>query len=423
MSTLHYKNGTLHMEDVALDALAATHGTPIYCYSTEQIADNFHALQNALKTVMPESGFTICYACKANSNQAVIQLLRRLGAGADVVSGGEMYRAFKAGIKAKHMVFSGVGKTDAELTKAIKNGILKINVESEAELLNISRIAQREAKEAHVAIRINPNVDAETHAKITTGLDENKFGIDIGDAPALFDRAAKLAGVKATGVAVHIGSQITTLAPYREAFRATAALVEQLRAQGRTISTIDIGGGIGITYKDETPLDLAGYAGLIRDILLPLGAHIILEPGRFLVGNAGVLVTKVIYTKKTARKNFLIVDAAMNDLIRPALYEAYHPVLPVKENMAAQAVSYDVVGPVCETGDTFLTDEKMHEMQTDDLAAITVAGAYGAVMASTYNTRPLVPEVLVSGKQFDLIRKPQKIEDLVAGDIVPPWLL
>lgn len=424
MSTLEYKSGKLHMENVPLEKIAEEHGTPIYCYSTKQIADNFHDWQQVLSKVLPTDKFTICYACKANSNLAVIKLLGRLGAGVDVVSGGEMYRAFKAGIAAKKMVFSGVGKSEAEITKAVKNELLLINVESMSELKLISKVSMKEGKKTNIALRINPNVDAKTHAKITTGLKENKFGIDLDEAITLYDKARSMSGIVPTGVAVHIGSQLTDLAPYQEAFQCVATLVKKLRENGHTITTVDLGGGIGITYKDEIPPDLNTYAEMIRDIILPLDVHVVVEPGRSIVGNAGVLLTRILHEKKSPHKTFLIVDAAMNDLIRPALYDAYHPIIPCNEPAADQKKAvFDIVGPVCETADTFLTDAEMPENLTaGDLLAITVSGAYGAVMASNYNTRPLTPEVLVSADQYDLIRKPQKIEDIVNNDVVPKWL-
>ncbi|MCE9508502.1 MAG: diaminopimelate decarboxylase [Alphaproteobacteria bacterium] len=424
MSAIGYKSGKLHIENVALEKIAETHGTPVYCYSAEQIADNFRAWQSALRKVMPDDKFTICYACKANSNLAVMKLLGGLGAGADVVSGGEMHRAFRAGIPGGKMVFSGVGKSEAELATAIKNGLMLINVESGSELRLISKIAQRENTRANISFRINPNVDAKTHAKITTGLRENKFGIDLEDAAAFYREAKAMPGILPTGVSIHIGSQLTDLAPFEEAFTHLAGLVAQLRQQGHAIATLDLGGGLGITYKDEVPPDLGQYAALIRDIILPLGVHVVLEPGRSIVGDAGILLTRVLHKKEGHTKKFLIVDAAMNDLMRPALYGAYHPVIPCNAPAAGQAQAVvDVVGPVCETSDTFLTDTALPENITaGDLLAIMVSGAYGAVMASNYNTRPLVPEVLVHDGKFDLVRKIQKIEDILNDDIVPGWL-
>jgi diaminopimelate decarboxylase len=287
----------------------------------------------------------------------------------------------------------------------------------------IAEIAKREKKQAHIALRVNPDVDAKTHAKITTGTSENKFGIDIKDAPALYRKARETEGLAPTGVAVHIGSQLTDLAPYEETFRRVAELVNTLRSQNNVITTVDLGGGIGITYKDETPLDLEKYAALIRDIILPLNVHVILEPGRSIVGNAGVLLTRVLYYKGGHAKKFLIVDAGMNDLMRPSLYDAYHPILPCNEaSPKSLKTAYDVVGPVCESSDIFMADASLPRTEQGSLLSIMVSGAYGASMSSNYNSRPLLPEVLVSDDQFDLVRKPQKIEDVVAYDIVPEWL-
>lgn len=424
MSAIGYKSGQLHIENVALESVAKTCGTPVYCYSTAQITDNFHAWQSALRKIMPDGKFTICYACKANSNLAVMKLMGRMGAGADVVSGGEVYRAFKAGIPAKKTIFSGVGKSAAELTTAIRSGLMLINVESRPELELIAKIARKEKAKVNIALRINPDVDARTHAKITTGLRENKFGIDIRDAAALYDQARAMTGIMPSGVAIHIGSQLTDLAPFAEAFRHVAKLVVNLRKRGHAITVIDLGGGLGITYEDEVPPDLGHYAALVRDIILPLDVHVAVEPGRSIVGNAGILLTRVLHKKEGHEKRFLIIDAAMNDLMRPALYGAHHPVIPCKEPGLKQAKSgFDVVGPVCETGDTFLTNAKMPEnIIAGDLLAIMVSGAYGAVMASNYNTRPLVPEVLVNAGRFDLVRKTQTIEDIVNNDIIPEWL-
>ena len=418
--TIAYRKNTLHMEGVALEKIAAAFGTPVYCYSASRIEENFHAYRRALARVMPEDNFTICYACKANSNLAVLRLLQKEGAGADIVSGGELYRVLKARIPVSKIVYSGVGKTEEELAEAIRRDLFQINVESEHELELISRIAKKLKKTARVAFRVNPNVDAKTHAKITTGKKENKFGVDIRHAPALYARAAKLPGVEAVGVAVHIGSQLTSLAPFGRAYMRVAELVKTLRKQGHAITRVDLGGGLGITYKDETPPDLSLYALLIRDIILPLKVHVILEPGRSIVGDAGVLLSRVVQVKEGRDKKFMIIDAAMNDLLRPSLYGAYHRIAPCRRT--AQKAVYDVVGPVCETGDTFLTDESLPRQAAGDLVAIMTSGAYGAVMSSNYNTRPLAPEVLVKGGKFALVRAPQSVEDIVRNDRVPGWV-
>jgi diaminopimelate decarboxylase len=420
MGNIGYKKGRLFIEGVELAKLAEEFGTPLYCYSSQQIADNFNAYKNAFTRAFPKGGFTICYACKANSNQAVLRHLRNLGAGADIVSGGEMARVLKAGIPSSKIVFSGVGKSEAELAEAVKRGLFQINVESRHELAIISRYAQKYKKTVNVAIRVNPNVDAKTHAKITTGKKENKFGIDIALAPALYAEAKRLKGVEACGVAVHIGSQLTDISPFRKAYTRVAALVNTLRKQGHNITRVDLGGGIGITYKDETPVNMDAYAGMVAEVIGPLKVHVVLEPGRSIVGNAGLLLSRVVSVKHGTAKKFLIVDAAMNDLLRPSLYGAYHAVLACKE--ARATATYDVVGPVCETGDTFLTNEKLPALKDGDLVAIMTSGAYGAAMSSNYNTRPLAAEAIVQGKKAGLARKIQSVDDIIRNDRVPEWL-
>lgn len=418
--SIGYKNSRLHMDAVALSDVAAKFGTPLYCYSASRIEENFNAYKKALSGVT--KNFTICYACKANSNQAVLRLLQKQGAGADIVSGGELHRALSAKIDPSKIVYSGVGKSEEELVVAIKRGIFQINVESAPELELISKIAKRLKKTVNVSIRVNPDVDAKTHAKITTGKKENKFGIDIADAPALYARAKKLPGINACGVAVHIGSQLTSLGPFRAAYQRVAELIKLLRKQGHNITRADLGGGLGITYKNEVPPDLKKYAQIIGEIIVPLKVHVVLEPGRYIVGDAGVLLSRVVSVKHGHKKKFLILDAAMNDLIRPALYDAYHAVLPLKKDASRKPVSYDVVGPVCETGDTFHTNEMLPELQPGDYVAIMTSGAYGAVMSSNYNTRPLAAEAVVKGRKFALARKIQTVEDLVKNDIVPGWV-
>jgi len=423
MLSTTFKKNKLHMEGVDLQTLADKYGTPLYCYSTEQITKNFNAYRDAFAHVTDLKNVTICYACKANSNIAVMQLLAGLGAGADIVSGGELARALKAKIPANKIVFSGVGKSAEELEDAIRRNIFQINVESEKELVLINDISVRLKKLTSIAIRVNPNVDAKTHAKITTGKKENKFGIDIDKAPALYKKALKMKGVAAVGVAVHIGSQLTTLAPFERAYKRVAQLVKTLRKQGNLITRVDLGGGIGITYKDETPPELAFYALMVRDVIMPLNVHIVLEPGRSIVGNAGVLLSRVRHVKEGRNKKFLILDAGMNDLMRPALYDAYHAVQPLnKKTGSTKNVKYDVVGPVCETGDTFLTGESLPPLKAGDLVALMCSGAYGAVMSSTYNTRPLAGEVMVSGKKSALVRRVQSVADMIRQDIVPDWI-
>jgi diaminopimelate decarboxylase len=421
MSCFTYKKNVLHIEDLPLSRIAEKYGTPVYCYSAARLEENFSNWHNALRKIADKKDFTICYAVKANSNQAVLRFLSTLGAGADIVSGGELYRARQAGIPANKIVYSGVGKSEAELTEAIRQGLLQINVESEPELLLISKIATQLKKTVRVALRVNPDVDAKTHKKITTGKKENKFGIDITDAPTLYMKAKKLSGLNPCGVAVHIGSQLLSLAPYKTAYRRIADLVRLLQKRGIDITTVDLGGGIGIRYKDETPPDLNAYAAIIRDVILPLGVHVVVEPGRGIVGDAGVLLSRVLNVKKSPHKTFVILNAAMNDLIRPALYEAYHGILPVAKS-GAKKMKCDIVGPVCETGDTFHEDFSLSPLKTGDLVAIMTTGAYGSAMSSTYNTRPLAPEVLVKGDTFDLIRKVQTVEDIANLDLVPGWV-
>lgn len=412
-----YKGKALCIEGLPLEKVAKTYGTPAYCYSAARVEENYRAYDRALKAALGKGAFTICYAVKANGNLAVLSLLQKLGAGADVVSGGELLRAQKAGIPAAKTVYSGVGKSEAELTEAIRKNLLQINVESESELRLISKIATHLGKTARIAFRINPDVDAKTHKKITTGKKENKFGIDIGEAPRFYALAARLPGIRASGVAVHIGSQLLSLAPYGAAYRRVAGLVRELRRQDHDIATVDLGGGIGVRYHDETPPDLARYARLVRDTIAPLNVHIIVEPGRSIVADAGVLISRVLNVKRTRHKTFVILDAAMNDLMRPALYDAYHAVLPCKKT-GAKKVRCDIVGPVCETGDTFHTDEMMEPVKEGSLVAIMTCGAYGAVMSSAYNTRPPAAEVLVRKGRARLVRKTRTAADLVAEDIM-----
>jgi diaminopimelate decarboxylase len=416
--SIDYKGKALCIEGMPLEKVAEAYGTPAYCYSAARVEENYLAYDRALRAELGRGAFTICYAVKANGNVAVLSLLKKLGAGADVVSGGELLRAQKAGTPAAKTVYSGVGKSEAELTAAIKKNLLQINVESESELRLISKIATRLGRKTRIAFRINPDVDAKTHKKITTGRKENKFGIDIDEAPRFYALAARLPGIEASGVAVHIGSQLLSLAPYGAAYRRVAELVRTLRRKGHDITTIDLGGGIGVRYHDEKPPDLSRYARLIREIIAPLGVHIVVEPGRSIVADAGVLLSRVLNVKKTRHKTFVILDAAMNDLMRPALYDAYHAVLPCRKT-GAKKTRCDIVGPICETGDTFHTNEMMEPVREGDLVAIMTCGAYGAVMSSAYNTRPPAAEVLVQKGRARLVRKIRTAEDLVAEDIVP----
>ena len=416
-----YRAGVMHAEGVDLVALAESVGTPFYCYSTATLERHYRVFAEAFADVPS----LVCYAMKANSNQAVIATLARLGAGADVVSGGELKRALAAGVPPEKIMFSGVGKTGSELAAAVEAGILCINVESEAELELLSAIASSKGRTACVSVRVNPDVDAKTHAKIATGKSENKFGIPISRAREVYAHAGKLKGLRASGVDMHIGSQITDLQPFDDAFALLSEFVRALRADGHHIEHVDLGGGLGIPYREdnEPPPDPAAYAAIVKRATRGLDCKLIFEPGRMIVGNAGILVTRVIYVKRGEAKSFVIVDAAMNDLIRPTLYEAYHDVRPVNERpSSAPRMIADVVGPVCETGDYLALDRDIPEPKAGDLIAVMTAGAYGAVQAGTYNTRPLVPEVLVKGDQWALVRPRLEAEALIAMDRMPKWL-
>ncbi|MFZ1882989.1 MAG: diaminopimelate decarboxylase [Rhodoplanes sp.] len=416
-----YRNGVLHAEAVDLTRLAAAVGTPFYCYSTATLERHYRVFAGAFAEVPS----LVCYAMKANSNQAVIKTLARLGAGADVVSGGELKRARGAGIPVDKIMFSGVGKTADELAAAVDEGILCVNVESEPELELLSAVAAAKGRAANVSLRVNPDIDARTHAKIATGKAENKFGIPISRAREAYARAAKLPGLRVTGVDMHIGSQITALQPFDDAFALLSNFVRMLRADGHAIEHIDLGGGLGIPYRDddEQPPHPDDYAAVVKRATRELGCMLIFEPGRLLVGNAGILVTRAIYVKRGEAKTFVIVDAAMNDLVRPTLYEAHHAVWPVREPAAAAPrLVADIVGPVCESGDFLALDREIVAPASGDLLAIMSAGAYGAVQAGTYNTRPLVPEVMVNGDQWALVRPRLDVDALIALDRLPPWL-
>jgi diaminopimelate decarboxylase len=421
MNHFDYRNGVLHAEAVNLSALAASVGTPFYCYSTATLERHYRVFSEAFAG----EKILVCYAMKANSNQSVLRTLARLGAGADVVSGGELKRALAAGIAPQKIVFSGVGKTEAELRAALAADILCINIESEPELELLSRLAVETGRVARISVRVNPDVDAGTHAKISTGKSENKFGIPLTHAQAVYARAARMPGIKVTGADMHIGSQITDLARMETAFRILAEFVQSLRADGHDISHVDFGGGLGIPYymDREAPPAPDAYAAMVKRVTHNLGCTLMFEPGRMIVGNAGILVTRVIYVKRGEGKNFVIIDAAMNDLIRPTLYEAYHDILPVKEAAAnAPTMVADVVGPVCETGDYLALDRTLAEPKAGDLLAVMTAGAYGAVQSGTYNTRALVPEVLVNGDQYAIVRPRLDVDALIALDRPAPWL-
>jgi diaminopimelate decarboxylase len=421
MNHFDYRNGVLHAEAVNLIELATAVGTPFYCYSTATLERHYHVFSQAFageKTL-------VCYAMKANSNQSVLRTLAKLGAGAGVVSGGELNRALAAGIPAEKILFSGIGKTEAELSAALAADILCINIESEPELELLSRLASGQGKTARISVRVNPDVDAGTHAKISTGKSENKFGIPLTQARAVYARAAKLPGIRVTGADMHIGSQITDLARMETAFRILADFVQTLRADGHTISHVDFGGGLGIPYymDREVPPEPAAYAAMVKRVTHNLGCTLMFEPGRMIVGNAGILVSRVIYVKHGDAKNFVIIDAAMNDLIRPTLYEAHHDILPLREaGQNPQMIVADVVGPVCETGDYLALGRSLPKPKAGDLLAIMTAGAYGAVQSGTYNTRALVPEVLVKDDQYAVVRPRLEVDALIAMDRPAPWL-
>lgn len=420
MNHFEYQNGQLCAEDVAIADIAAAVGTPFYCYSSATLTRHARVFMDAFKGQPAR----LCYSVKANSNLAVIATLAAEGAGADVVSEGELRRALAVGIAPAQIVFSGVGKTATELAFALDVGIDQFNVESEPELELLAEIAATKGLIARIAIRVNPDVDAKTHDKIATGKAENKFGISWQRAPAVYARAAELPSIAAIGIDVHIGSQLTSLEPFEAAFTRVAGMVEALRASGHTISRIDMGGGLGIPYRgdNDIPPHPDEYAALVKRTVGHLGCELTFEPGRMIVGNAGILVARVIYVKEGDGRTFAIVDAAMNDLIRPTLYEAFHEIRPVTEPTGSDLTTYDVVGPVCETGDYLAKGRDLAPLHAGDLVAIMSAGAYGAVQASSYNTRPLVPEVLVRGDEYAIIRARPDYDEILKQDKIPAWL-
>ncbi len=416
-----YRNGILHAEDIPLPDIAAQAGTPFYVYSAATLRRHFRLFEEALSPL----DHLICFSVKSNSNLAVLKLLGDLGAGMDVVSGGEYARARAAGIPGERIVFSGVGKTREEMRAALEGGIRQFNVESEAEMHQLSEVATSLGKTADIAFRINPDVDAETHEKISTGKAENKFGVPISRAREAYAAAARLPGLNPLGIDLHIGSQLTSLAPFRKAFTRIASLTETLRADGHAISRLDLGGGLGIPYEasNEGPPLPVEYGQMVKEVLGHLGCEIEIEPGRLIAGNAGLMVARVIYVKQGEDRTFLILDAAMNDLVRPALYEAHHDIVPVAEPAPGIVPTpYDIVGPVCETGDTFARARPLAPLEAGDLVAFRSAGAYGAVMASEYNSRPLIPEVLVDGARFAIIRRRPTYEEMLSRDMIPAWL-
>ncbi|WP_299878138.1 diaminopimelate decarboxylase [uncultured Sulfitobacter sp.] len=415
-----YRDGALYAEDVAISEIAAAVGTPFYVYSTATLLRHFRLFDEALAGM----DHLVCYAMKANSNQAVLRTLAQAGAGMDVVSGGEYRRARAAGVPGDRIVFSGVGKTREEIRLALEGGIRQFNVESEPEMAVLDAEAQALGLRAPITVRVNPDVDAKTHAKIATGKSENKFGIPISRAREVYAMAATMPGLEVIGIDVHIGSQLTDLEPYRLAYRKVAELTEQLRADGHGIMRLDLGGGLGIPYERsnaDPPLP-SDYGLVVREELGHLGCEIEIEPGRLIAGNAGLMVSEVIYVKSGEGRDFLIIDGAMNDLIRPAMYEAHHDIIPVIEPApGVEPQPIDIVGPVCESGDTFAKQRLMPPMKSGDLAAFRSAGAYGAVMASEYNSRPLIPEVLVHEDQFAVIRARPTFDEMINRDTIPPW--
>ena len=416
-----YRSGVMHAEDVDLREIARAVGTPFYCYSTATIERHFRVFSAAFA----DAQALVCYAMKANPNQAVLRILARLGAGMDVVSEGELRRARAAGVPGEKIIFSGVGKTREEFALGLDENILCFNVESEPELAALSEVAAARRQTARVAIRVNPDIDARTHAKISTGKSENKFGVPISRAREVYARAKALPGIVVTGVDMHIGSQIVDLKPFDDAFALLADFVRQLRADGHMIDHVDLGGGLGIPYRrdNDPPPHPERYAEIVKRRTAGLDCWLALEPGRLIVGNAGILVAKVLYVKRGAGRNFVIVDAAMNDLIRPTLYEAHHDILPVVEAGAqASRIFADIVGPICESGDYLGLDRDLPEPAAGDLLAIMTAGAYGAAQAGTYNSRLLIPETLVDGAAFATIRPRPNYDDLIGLDKIPPWL-
>jgi diaminopimelate decarboxylase len=414
-----YRKGEMHAESVPLARIAAQVGTPFYCYSAGALRTALREFTDGLKGM----NASVCYAMKANSSQAVIRLFAGMGAGADIVSEGEMKRALAAGVPADRIVYSGVGKKATELMAALQAGVGQINVESQSELETLNAVAGQLGKTADITIRVNPDVDAKTHAKITTGKKGNKFGIDIDLARAAFAEAGKLKHLRVVGIAMHIGSQLEKLGPYRSAIRRMGKFIQQLRADGHRIDRFDIGGGLGIVYRKEKPPSIAEFLAMVRRETKGLECELTFEPGRRLVGEAGVLVGEVILVKPGASKTFVIVDAAMNDLIRPTLYDAWHDILPVRQSRPGTAtIRCDVVGPICESGDYLALDRRLPPLVAGDLVMIRSAGAYGAVMASTYNSRPLAPEVMVDGTRFAVTRPRASMEELIAAERIPPWL-
>jgi diaminopimelate decarboxylase len=418
MHYFSYKNGQLYAEDVPLSEIAQEVGTPTYVYSQATLERHYRAFSQAFEGV----DHLVCLAVKANSNRAVIATLARQGAGADIVSGGELTRCLAAGVPPERIVYSGVGKSLAEMELALTAGILMFNIESSQELMVLDEVAGRLGVKAPVSLRVNPDVDAQTHPKITTGLAKNKFGLDMEAAFAQYQEAANLANVELKGISCHIGSQLTKVEPFADALERVAVLVGRLKGAGIELSLLDLGGGLGITYHDEQPPSPAQYAEALTGRVGSMGLKLVLEPGRAIVGNAGVLLARVLFTKDTPAKHFIIVDAAMNDLVRPAMYDSFHALLPVVEDALRPKVVADVVGPICETGDFLARDREMRDLERGDLLAVMSAGAYGFSMASTYNSRPRAAEVMVNGDRWSVVRRRETAEELMRGERLPDWM-
>ena len=419
MSYFAYRKGEMHAEGVALKTIAAQVGTPFYCYSAGALRTALGEFNRGMKGM----NASVCYAMKANSSLAVIKTFAEMGAGADIVSEGEMRRALAAGVPARRIIYSGVGKKATELMAALQAGVGQINVESVAELETLNAVAGQLGKRADITIRVNPDVDARTHAKITTGKKGNKFGIDLNLARDAFAEAGKLPHLRVVGIAMHIGSQLTTLAPYAKSISKVAKFIAQLRADGHRIDRFDIGGGLGIVYRNEKPPSIAEFLAVVKKATKGLDCELTFEPGRRLVGEAGVLVGEVILVKPGVSKTFVIVDAAMNDLIRPTLYDAWHDIVPVRQPRPGTAtIRCDIVGPICESGDYLAQNRDLPRLSAGDLVMVRSAGAYGAVMGSSYNTRPLAPEVMVDGTRFAVTRPRPSIEDMLSAERFPPWM-
>ncbi|MFZ0448684.1 MAG: diaminopimelate decarboxylase [Desulfatiglandaceae bacterium] len=418
MHHFHYRDGELYCEETPVSRIAEGVGTPFYLYSHATLIQHFKAFDGAFGDV----NHLTCFSMKSNSNLAVLKLFAREGSGVDIVSGGELYRALKAGLRPEKIVYSGVGKRDEDMKAALASGILMFNVESSQELMRLNDLAGAMGTKARIAIRVNPDVDPKTHPYISTGLKKNKFGIDIREAPEQYTVASSLKNIEVQGVSCHIGSQLTQVEPFVDTIKRLVELVEHLEKAGIPIRYLDLGGGLGITYDREAPPHPRVYADAIKELLSDVDLTLILEPGRVIVGNAGILVAKVLYTKSSAEKNFFIVDAAMNDLMRPALYDSFHAIQPVRK-MDRRQVRADVVGPICESGDFFAKDRDVDAFDPGDLIAVMSAGAYGFSMSSTYNSRPRVAEVMVRGDRFFTIRKRETHEDLVKGEQIPDFLM